>query len=98
VNMVARALSLYGIRIEKYTLAEFEAGIQKFKDSALQAVSYNYIYSGEHVSELIKLPDNIKNGAMDAAIQIECSKYLLETAPTLMSGIILDIKRDFFDA
>jgi hypothetical protein len=97
VNNIIKSLNLYGRKIEEFTLAEFEASIKSLKDTALQVISCNYIYSGEHVGELIKIKDKIDGGLMDSAVQIECSKLCLEKAPELISDIILDIKRELFE-
>lgn len=97
VSLIIKSLNLYGKKITKFTITEFDESIKSLNTTAQQVMSYNYIYSGKHISELIGLSERINKGQLDSAVQIECSKIYLERAPELISNIILDIRKYLFD-
>jgi hypothetical protein len=96
MTLITKSLKMYGQEIILFTPEEFAAAIGALEPAPLQAVSHNYLFSGEHISELLELKEHISRGHLDAAIQIECSKIFLEKAPELVTTIILDIKQELF--
>ncbi len=97
VKLIIKSLNLYGREITLFTTAEFDEAIKSLNGTAMQAASYNYLFSGEHISELIGLRERVNKGQLDAAVQIECSKLYLAKDPNLISAMILDVKQELFD-
>ena len=99
VEKLAKCLRHYGGRIEHYTLREFEEALSHFLQGAeLKAVAINRVFSGRKTSRLLGLPQKVKWGLLNAAVQIECSKIYLEKEPELMAQIILDLRRELWGA
>jgi hypothetical protein len=96
MSLIIKSLKMYGQEIIRFTPDEFSAALHALEPVPLQVVSHNYLYPGEHISELIGLKEHVNRGHMDAAVQIECLKVYLEKAPDLMTKIILDIKNELF--
>jgi len=97
MSLIMKSLKMYGQEVTRFTPEAFAAAIEALGPAPLQVASHNYLFPGEHISELIGLKEHIARGDIAAAVQIECSKVFLENAPALVSEIILDVKKELFD-
>ncbi|MDI6807106.1 MAG: hypothetical protein QMD14_04865 [Candidatus Aenigmarchaeota archaeon] len=97
VDNTIKWLARYGEHIEQHTLDEYETKISNtLNKSDVEVLTVDSVFSGKRPARLLKLEEKIKDGLLNSAIQIECSKFYSEREPELMSDIILDVFERYF--
>src|SRR4030042_493917 len=97
VEQIAKGLKLYGQETGEFKREEFDRALHSLNKMEVPVISCNYLFPSRHVSKLLKVSENIGQGLLHSALNIECSKRYLAKEPELVTDIILDIKNELFD-
>jgi hypothetical protein len=96
VKYYEKGLRLYKQEVEEYTIDGFKRALDNLAEIQVPVITNNYFYSGRNTGKQLKLSEKIKDGLLDSAIIIECSKLYTAKDPELVSDIILDVKNELF--
>src|SRR4030043_1694423 len=96
-EQIVKELKLYGQEIGEFKKEKFNKAIRNLKETEVPVIACNYLFPSRHVSRLLKVSENIGQGLLHSALNIECSKVYLAREPELISDIVLDIKKELFD-
>lgn len=96
IKNTVTGLKLYQKEIKLFTLEEFKEVINSLKNTKIQVVSCNHLFSGQIIGRQMEIAAKIQQGLLHGALQIEFMKFYLKHAPDLVADIILDVKHELF--
>ncbi|HEY95041.1 MAG TPA: hypothetical protein G4O15_08905 [Dehalococcoidia bacterium] len=97
IGIYSRCLDLYGQKISEYSLEDFSRALENLSEAEVPVILNNFIYPGRNAGRLIKLPDKIREGEMNSAVQVEGARLYMAKNPELVADILLDVKKELFD-
>lgn len=96
LTKVKEWLGKYGEEIESDQLSEFEEKISKVLNQiGISPILVNWPFSGRYTAKLLRLPEKIKAGLLDWALQIEGQRFYLEKEPELVAEMVLEIRERY---
>jgi hypothetical protein len=97
IRLYERGLRFYGQQIRRHNVDEFRQALTNLVQVDVPVISTNYLYTGRNVGMLLGLQEKKAQGLLDSAIQIECARVYSARDPKLVSEIVLDIRKAFFN-